>query len=71
MLTGFVVAIAWKVLTDNQVGEVEIYNLPLAFVCALAANTVLSVFVPDHAVPELVLPSSEDTPRRGFPVDKE
>ncbi len=71
MLTGFVVAILWKVLTDNQVGDVEIYNLPLAFVCALVANMLLSVFVPDHAVPELVLPSSEDAPRRGFPVNSE
>jgi Na+/proline symporter len=71
MLTGFVVAILWKVFADNQVGEVEIYNLPLAFVSALAANIALSVLIPDQAVPQLLLPESEDVPRRGFPVDSD
>lgn len=43
MLTGFVVAILWKAVFDNKVGEVEVYNLPLAFAAALAVNGVVSL----------------------------
>ncbi len=46
MLTGFVVAIVWKLVCHNSLGDVEIYNLPLAFVAALLVNTMVSLLVP-------------------------
>ena len=48
MLTGFVLAIGWKILYDPAwLGGVEIYNLPLAFCVALVVNVVVSLLVPD------------------------
>ena len=51
MLVGFAMPIIWQ-LTYNAPGadpaRVEIYNLPLSFVCALAANVFFSVFVPSR-----------------------
>ena len=43
MLTGFVVAIAWKLFADNGFGGVEVYNLPLAFMVALLVNVLVSL----------------------------
>jgi sodium/proline symporter len=48
MITGVVVALGWKMGFDNTIGGVEVYNLPLAFVVALAVNGVVSVAVPDR-----------------------
>ncbi|MDP7029478.1 MAG: sodium/proline symporter [Phycisphaerales bacterium] len=49
MATGFAVAVLWKLIMDNQVtiggAEIEIYNLPLAFVAALVVNIVVSLAV--------------------------
>ncbi len=44
MLTGFVVAIAWKLLYDPAATGIEVYNLPLAFVAAMVVNVVISLF---------------------------
>ena len=46
MMTGFAVAIMWKVRYDNSLGDVEVYNLPLAFVAALIVNLIVSRLVP-------------------------
>ena len=46
MLTGFTVAIVWKAVYDNRIGEVEVYNLPLAFLAALMVNIVFSLLFP-------------------------
>ena len=46
MLTGFIVSVAWKHFFDNAIGEVQIYNLPLAFVAALLVNALTSLVVP-------------------------
>jgi len=50
MLTGFVVAIGWKLgyqpAEDSAWHGVEIYNLPLAFVAALVVNAALSLLFP-------------------------
>ncbi|MCH2136261.1 MAG: sodium/proline symporter [Phycisphaerales bacterium] len=43
MATGFVVAIGWKLL---YTGDVEIYNLPVAFVAATVVNVLVSRIVP-------------------------
>ncbi|MFQ5491451.1 MAG: sodium/proline symporter [Phycisphaerae bacterium] len=43
MATGFMVAILWKAVMNNQIGQVEVYNLPLAFVAALAVNLLISL----------------------------
>jgi len=42
MLTGFTVAIAWKMFAQNQFHGVEVYNLPFAFVCSLIINVIFS-----------------------------
>lgn len=47
MLTGFAVALGWKVLLDNQVGGVELYNLTVAFVAALFVNMLVSLLTPE------------------------
>jgi len=49
MLTGFAVAITWKLWVvddNNMVGGVEVYNLPLAFLAALLVNAVFSLLIP-------------------------
>ncbi len=54
MFTGFAVALLWKYFMDNQYvyesnGQyhvVEVYNLTLAFLLALAMNVVVSLLVP-------------------------
>jgi Na+/proline symporter len=43
MLTGFVVAIVWPLAYDADKTGIEIYNLPLAFACALVVNVVVSL----------------------------
>jgi sodium/proline symporter len=55
MLTGFVVAIFWKLVFDNKLGEVEVYNLPLAFVAALVVNMIVSVLVPQRVAGSIKL----------------
>jgi len=54
MATGFIVAILWKVVMDNNitVGEtrIQIYNLPLAFLAAIVVNVAVSLLVPDQPV---------------------
>ena len=56
MLVGFVTAILWKTVFDNHVGDVEIYNLPLAFVLALIINVVVSLLWPRSATSAAVAP---------------
>jgi len=51
MLTGFTCAIVWKLLLDNTLGGVEVYNLPLAFMAALGVNTLVSLLAPPKAEP--------------------
>lgn len=46
MLTGFAGAIVWKLVFNNSLGGVEIYNLPLAFVAALLVNVMVSLLIP-------------------------
>jgi sodium/proline symporter len=42
MATGFSVALLWKLLANNMLAGVEVYNLTLAFVAALVVNVVVS-----------------------------
>jgi sodium/proline symporter len=51
MLVGFVTAVLWQLTYGAQDRAVEIYNLPLAFVCALVVNVIVSLLVPDRARP--------------------
>lgn len=46
MLVGFVVAIYWQYEYNSTYHGVEVYNLPLAFACALIVNVVLSLLFP-------------------------
>ena len=61
MLVGFGIVIIWpnvytadvfgRIWTDafvNGKPVVEIYNLPLAFICALVTNLVVSLVFPTH-----------------------
>ncbi len=54
MATGFTVAILWKVMMDNQITiggtEVQVYNLPLAFVAALVVNMGVSLLFPSKSL---------------------
>ncbi|UCG32692.1 MAG: hypothetical protein JSU68_13625, partial [Phycisphaerales bacterium] len=62
MITGFAVALAWPEIWTAQreaATGIHIYNLPLAFVCALVVNTVVSHILPG---------SGEGRSPRGFPV---
>ena len=43
MLTGFVMAIVWKLTYMSGEHTVEIYNLPLAFVAAMVVNVLISL----------------------------
>ena len=47
MLTGFAVALIWKLLCKNAIHGVEVYNLPLGFMAALVVNVVVSLLTPD------------------------
>ncbi|MFQ5590419.1 MAG: hypothetical protein ACE5HE_04570, partial [Phycisphaerae bacterium] len=49
MCTGFAGAIIWKQVYDPAATGVEIYNLPLAFVAALAVNVLVSLLAPSTA----------------------
>jgi Na+/proline symporter len=52
MLTGFIMAIVWKLtymdyrVAHPDAGLPEIYNLPFAFICALVLNVIVSLAVP-------------------------
>ncbi len=48
MVCGFGVAVWWKWQFDNQWGDVQVYNLPLAFACATVVHIVLSYAWPDR-----------------------
>ncbi len=48
MVTGFVVAIVWQNTYGAADRAVEVYNLPLAFVCAAAVNVLVSLTVPSR-----------------------
>ena len=41
--TGFVMAFAWKEWYDSDWLEIELYNLPVAFVAALIVNVLVSL----------------------------
>ena len=43
MTTGFLVAILWNEIYDPSTTEVELYNLPVAFVAAVSVNVVVSL----------------------------
>jgi len=47
MLTGFAMAIIWKQTYGAVDREIEIYNLPIAFVAAFVVNFVISLVIPD------------------------
>ena len=47
ILLGAITALGWKMYMDNQWGEIEVYNLPLAFCVALVANIAFSFILPD------------------------
>ena len=53
MLTGFAVAVLWKLIFDNTIDfggvKIEVYNLPLAFAAAFMVNVLLSILLPDKA----------------------
>ena len=49
MVTGFVVALLWPQIYDPSTNHgIQIYNLPLAFLAALAVNLAVSAAVPDR-----------------------
>jgi hypothetical protein len=43
MVTGFVIAVGWNEVYDASVTGVELYNLPVAFLAALAVNVFVSL----------------------------
>jgi sodium/proline symporter len=59
MFTGFVVALVWPHVYNEQATGVHVYNLPLAFVAALVMNVLFSYLIPDRPEP------------RGFPIAPE
>ena len=54
IVAGAVTALAWKMGMGNAVGEVEVYNLPLAFCVALLVNVVVSLVLPDRGPARMV-----------------
>jgi len=47
MLSGFVIALVWPHLwVAKEHGGIEIYNLPLAFICAFVINVIFSYLMP-------------------------
>ncbi|MCH8270014.1 MAG: sodium/proline symporter [Planctomycetes bacterium] len=46
MVTGFAVAIIWPNVYTPGPEDPEVYNLPLAFICALVVNAFVSVLTP-------------------------
>ena len=51
MASGFITAIAWKVLDDRQDIELPGYNLTVAFTVSLVANVLISVLTPQRPGP--------------------
>jgi len=45
MFTGFAMALIWKQFYPGD-AAIEIYNLPLAFICALVVNVAVSLLIP-------------------------
>lgn len=60
MLTGFAVAIIWQQTYGAAARDIEIYNLPLAFVVALIVNVVVSLLTPGRTAERI---------RQAAPVD--
>jgi sodium/proline symporter len=60
MLVGFATAIGWQLTYGAAVREVEIYNLPLAFIVALVVNVIVSLLFPSQRAAR--------RPTAGFPV---
>jgi len=48
MLVGFLVAVIWPNVYDEAATGVHVYNLPLAFVCGLVANVLVSLMFPSR-----------------------
>ncbi|MCH8252356.1 MAG: sodium/proline symporter [Planctomycetes bacterium] len=59
MATGFAVAILAKIFAAEiaEIAGVKVYNLPLAFMCALIVNVVVSLLNSDR--PDMAAPSSQ------------
>jgi len=53
MLTGFAMAIIWQKTYGAGDYEIEIYNLPIAFVAAFVVNFIVSLLIPDKPRPNL------------------
>ena len=43
IVTGFAMALGWKMFYDEAATGVELYNLPVAFVAALILNVLVSL----------------------------
>ena len=56
MLTGFAVPIIWQQVYDASEAGVEIYNLPLGFICAFVVNLVVSLCSRPSSPPALDRP---------------
>ncbi|MCP3980353.1 MAG: hypothetical protein GY716_13705 [bacterium] len=46
MFAGFAMALAWPHVNDGKIGDIAVYNLPLAFMTALIVNVIVSLAVP-------------------------
>lgn len=51
MLVGFILPIAWVSVMENRIGDVEVYNLPLAFCAAMLVNVAVSIAAGRRAGP--------------------
>lgn len=67
MSVGFCTALGWKLLYNNHVGDVEVYNLPLAFVLALIVNIAVSLFSPPQT---RAVPTPQNDEPSGTPTDR-
>ncbi len=50
MAVGFVVALVWPQIYNAAKTGIEVYNLPLAFLLAMATNVVVSLLKPDRSI---------------------
>ncbi|UCD75351.1 MAG: sodium/proline symporter [Phycisphaerales bacterium] len=56
MAVGFTLALAWPLIYDPQATGVEVYNLPLAFICAMVVNVLVSLAFPSKQPAEASTP---------------
>ena len=56
MLTGFATALIWQQTYGAQTRDIEVYNLPIAFVAALIVNVVVSLLTPGRTAVSAPLP---------------